>query len=146
MTTQALTLENLKAFLPALRPLVLSMTAARAWAIVESKRVNAYIMPLFATFTFLDEDGALITDPDYLFKCDDEALVASYFAACDAAHREHGFTGETGCCPALIAEAAQIKAENAVLDALGDFLGQHISYSMRKQALELCCQLALARE
>jgi hypothetical protein len=50
------------------------------------------------------------------------------------------------CCPALIAEDAQIKAENAVLDALGDFLGQHISYSMRKQALELCCQLALARE
>ena len=146
MTTQALTIENLKAFLPTLRPLVLSMTAARTWATVERKRVNAYIMPLFAGFAFIDRKGAAITDPKRLYHCDDRAKCAEYYAACDAAHREHGFTGETGCCPALIAEDAQIKAENAVLDALGDFLGQHISYSMRKQALELCCQLALARE
>lgn len=146
MTTQALTLENLKAFLPTLRPLVLSMTAARAWAAVERKRVNAYILPLFATFTFLDEDGALITDPEHLHNCDDDALVASYYAACDTAHREHGFTGETGCCPALIAESDQIKAENTVLQALEGFLNQCIPYSMRKQALDLCCQLALAGE
>ena len=147
---KTLTITSLKRWAPKLRPFVVEMLAKRAFAEVERKRVDAYIAPVFAQFRFVDDEGAVITDPDMLYRCDDEAMCAAYYAACDVAHREHGFTGEPGECPALVAEHTQLKAEWAVLELMERFVGLDDgalsrTLEIRAKALELCAQIALAR-
>ncbi len=149
-TTKTLTIASLKRWAPKLRPLVVEMLAKRAFAEVERKRVDTYIAPVFAQFRFVDDEGAVITDPERLYHCDDEAMCAAYYAACDVAHREHGFTGEPGECPALVAEHTQLKAEWAVLESMERFVGLDDgalsrTLEIRAKALELCAQIALAR-
>ena len=147
---KTLTIAALKRWAPKLRPLVVEMLAKRAFAEVERKRVNAYIAPVFAQFRFVDDEGAVITNPKRLYHCEDAAMCAAYYAACDIAHREHGFTGEPGECPALVAEHNQLKAEWAVLESMERFTGLDDgalsrSLEIRAKALELCAQIALAR-
>lgn len=147
---KTLTIASLKRWAPKLRPLVVETLAKRAFAEVERKRVDAYIAPVFAQFRFVDDEGAVITDPERLYQCDDEAMCAAYYAACDVAHREHGYQGEAGTCPALVAEHNQLKAEWAVLESMERFVGLDDgalsgSLEIRAKALELCAQIALAR-
>lgn len=148
-TTKTLTIAALKRWAPKLRPLVVEMLAKRAFAEVERKRVDTYIAPVFARFRFVDDEGAVITDPERLYHCDDEAMCAAYYAACDVAHREHGYRGEEGTCPALVAEHNQLKAEWAVLESMERFVGLDDgvlsrTLEIRAKALELCAQIALA--
>jgi hypothetical protein len=125
------------------------MLAKRAFAEVERKRVDTYIAPVFAQFRFVDDEGAVITDPERLYHCDDEAMCAAYYAACDVAHREHGYLGEAGTCPALVAEHNQLKAEWVVLESMERFVGLDDgalsrTLEIRAKALELCAQIAMA--
>lgn len=118
LETKTPTAKDLQRWAQASRVLALSVVNARVVAETERARVDAYIAPVFARFTFTDDQtGAQLTTARQLYQCNDEVQVAVFFAACDLAHREQGFTGEAGMCPALIAEAAQIKAENALLGA-----------------------------
>lgn len=56
-------------------------------------------------------------DPRHVYLLPDEA-AARYFADCDAAYRDAGWTDlEPGYCPALIAEELQRHAERALIDA-----------------------------
>ena len=147
--TKKLTIAGLKKWASKMRPLVVEMLTKRAFAEVERKRVNAYIAPVFAQFRFVDDEGAVITDPERLYHCDDEAMCAAYYAACDVAHREHGFTGKPGECPALVAEHTQLKAEWAVLESMEKFVGLDdgaLSRTMeiRAEALRLAAGVALA--
>lgn len=108
------------------RALVQAMLDARKHAQAERARVDGYIEPLFTTFSFVDERGAAITKSSSLYRCQDEDAVAKFYAACDAAHREHGFTGEPGYCPALVADHAAVKAETAVVRSMEQLLGVEV--------------------
>jgi len=79
--TEKLTVPGLKKWASKVRPLIVDMLLKRAFAEVEKKRVAAYIAPVFARFSFVDDTGAAITDPELLFCCDDEAMCAAYYAA-----------------------------------------------------------------
>ena len=105
---------------------------AQAFAECERERVDAYIAPVFARFNFVigptmaahyKDGGQRITDPGKLYLCEDEEQCKAYYAACDDAHRAHGFTGKPGYCPALIAEALLIDAQNCLLRVGCDLLG-----------------------
>lgn len=105
------------------RQAVLDMIAARIRAASERARVDAYIEPLFQALGLKDEEGKLIALSKNIYRCEDEAASSAFFAACEVAHREHGFTGPADYCPALIAENAMIKAENVVLKAAEKLVG-----------------------
>jgi hypothetical protein len=100
-----------------------AVCAAKALAQLERERVNAYVLPIFKTYRFLDESGAPIDSPDALFLCKDDAMCKAFYDACDVAHRAHGWRGREGHCPALTAEHLLITAENALLEAGCEFLG-----------------------
>ena len=147
---KTLTIAALKRWAPKLRPLVVEMLSKRAFAEVERKRVDAYIAPVFAQFRFVDDEGNAIVDEKRLYHCEDKALCDAYYAACDVAHREHGFTGEPGECPALVAEHNQLKAEWVVLESMERFVGLDDgalsrTLEIRAKALGLCTAVALAR-
>jgi len=123
-TAPRLTVAKLKAWSKKNRRLALAALKARAFAELERERVDAYILPIFAKFGFTsDETGAPLTSPSKLYLCNDDERVAAFFAECDIAHREHGYVGEAGTCPALVAEDLQRTAENALLDSLARFVG-----------------------
>ena|SRR5581483_10804931 len=105
------------------KPIAKAVCAAMAIAQVERERVNAYVLPIFQTYRFLDENGAQIDSPDKLFLSEDDAMCKAFYAACDVAHRAHGWKGSEGSCPALTAANLVIKAENALLEAGCEFLG-----------------------
>ena len=146
--TKTLTIAALKRWAPKLRPLVVEMLAKRAFAEVERKRVDTYIAPVFARFSFVDDKGAAIVNQKRLYRCEDKTLCAAYYTACDTAHREHGFKGEDGECPALVAEYDQLTAEWAVLESMEKFVGLDdgaLSRTMeiRAEALKLAAGVAL---
>lgn len=146
--TKKLTIAGLKKWASKVRPLIIEMLTKRAFAEVERKRVDAYIAPVLARFSFVDDEGKAITDPELLYCCDDEAMCAAFYAACDVAHSEHGFTGETGKCPALVAAHETLKVEWAVLASMEKFVGLDdgaLSRTMeiRAEALKLAAGVAL---
>ncbi len=103
-----------------------ALMVAMASAELERERVDAYVEPIFATYGFRDSrTGEPLKNSRELYRVEDLAdeQVKAFYAACDAAHRERGFTGPDGNCPALVAENAVVKAERALLEAAGRFLG-----------------------
>ncbi len=147
-----LTVAQLKTWARKNRELAMLALKARAFAEVERERVDAYIAPVFAGFAFTNDilsdiEGQQepITDPRKLYLSTDEERCAAYYAACDIAHREHGYQGEAGTCPALVAEDLQVKAENLLLGSLTRFLATDGFYNLelRAKALDLaigaCC-------
>ena len=146
--TKKLTIAGLKKWASKVRPLIVEMLTKRAFAEVERKRVDTYIAPVFARFSFVDDEGKAITDPKMLYCCDDVEICAAFYAACDVAHRGHGFTGEAGKCPALVAAHETLKAEWAVLASMEKFVGLDdgaLSRTMeiRAEALKLAAGVAL---
>jgi hypothetical protein len=103
----------------------LAETVCRAKAIAqgERERVDAYIKPIFESYSFVDEEGNKIATYREVFLSSDEAKCKEFFAACDAAHRAHGHTGDWGTCPALQAETLLIQAENALIASGCKLLG-----------------------
>ncbi len=83
--------------------------------------VSGYLRPVFARFAFVcrstwggqpaPDAGQPVTDPAQLYRSDQRAMLARYYAACDAAHRAHGYHLEPGFCPALVARHARVTAE-----------------------------------
>ena len=139
------TLTQFKTWARANRSLAEAVCMAQAFAECERERVDAYIRPVFDRYTFIDEQGKRITKPRDLFMSADDAT--EFYAACDVAHRENGFTGESGYCPALIAESMLIDAQNALIKsgaALlgidGDIYGEH-----RKKMLDLLLGACLTK-
>ncbi|NNM59191.1 MAG: hypothetical protein HKM04_05190 [Legionellales bacterium] len=49
-------------------------------------------------------------------------LCSQYYAECDQAHRRHGFEGEEGCCPALIAEKKASRARGHIFSVSASLL------------------------
>lgn len=84
-------------------------------------KVDAYIAPIFAKYTFpvraewAERAGQTVAEPNKLYLCSDEALCAQYYADCDAEHRRQGYDLKPGYCPASMAEAAAIDAENTLI-------------------------------
>lgn len=119
---------------------------AQAFAQIERERVDAYVAPIFARYGFQYGEIAkgmhtgLIENPKYLYLCEEEEKVAAYYAECDKAHRQYGFEGKDGECPALVAETLKIDAENALLDAGCKWLEidrSAMGMDHRKQMLDL---------
>lgn len=128
--------------------LVSEALATRVFADMERDRVNAYQLPGFAAWGFVDKrTGEPIIHPCRLYLSGDDEKCAAYFDAVDALHRAHGFTGPKGHCPALIAEHAQRIAESAVIDSLSAFLGINSPWDMthRAKMLDLAIGAAVKR-
>ena len=131
------------------RSLAQEVLAATAHAKAERKRVNAYILPLFRTYGFCDNQGKEITDPERLYLCEDEARVTEYFQACDTAHRAHGFTGPEGNCPALSAEWDLCQIENKLLKSGGALFHAEMTGlcgEQRQRALSLLLSACIGKE
>lgn len=144
--TPPVTLEHFKQIARQARPLAVAVLEAQAFARAERARVDAYIAPVFAAFTFVDDEGDRIESPRDLYLCEDAELCATYYAACDEAHRAHGFTGPAGYCPALVAEHRAIQAEHALLEATAPAFGLEpcaIVLEHRRRWLELMIGAAL---
>lgn len=129
-----------------------------AFAELERARVDAYIRPIFATYTFFDGHGEKVMDPEALylieeFNEDGERIIGSdfiedYFHACDVAHRDNGFTGKEGCCPALLAENAEFSVANKLIVAAAEFAGVgnlYISPNNRLSLLNWALKVCLAK-
>ena len=115
-------LNEFKAWAQAHKQDALAVCMAQAYAQLERERVDAYVLPIFQRYNF--QYGHEITrgqykgpipTPNELYLCEEEELIKDYYEECDKAHREHGFTGEHGYCPALVADEVRRKAENAFL-------------------------------
>lgn len=114
------TINEFKAWALEHQSLALAVCKAQAFAQCERIRVDKYVKPIFDRYEFhstLCGSTGRITDPERLYLCEDEPLCAAYYAACDKAHREHGFKGEPGQCPALVADTRRIQLENGLLRA-----------------------------
>ena len=149
------TTDALKAFAksPAFVKAAADLLCAMAFSELERERVDAYIKPVFDRFTFTVAErfakvpGERITKRGDLYLCDDESKCTEYFAACDASHREHGFTGEHNHCPALIADYEVTQAEWAMLKVASaefgvDWESVNCRPEHRKKMLDLMLGLA----
>lgn len=134
--------------------LVSTALAARVTAEMERERVNAYEIPFFATWGFTadkrrDETRAaeVLTNPRELYLSNDDERTTEYYATLDRLHREHGFTGPEGHCPALTAEWARTQAENAVIESLSALLGisAPVTLHHRAQMLDIAIGAAVKR-
>lgn len=133
MSEPNVTLEQFKQWLREYAPAAKAVLAARVFAEAERKRVDAYILPLFESYQF-EYEGELakqvgaegrIHDPKFLYLADD-AKCERFYKECDALHREHGFTGPEGHCPALIAEHAVVEAETALIELAKPLFGVEV--------------------
>ncbi len=83
---------------------------------LQRDRVDAYIRPIFNSYRFrvkpqwVQSYGYEYVQPcnpicdKNIYLSDDDEMCKQYYTDCDKAHRQHGFEGAMGCCPALIAE------------------------------------------
>lgn len=126
MTSQKLTIANLKALdrKPETKAVRARVLEARRIAKERRADVDAYIAPVFARFSFMSQwNGEPITCVRDLYLSSDEEQCQAFFAACDEAHRAHGYDMQPGFCPALVAEREVTKAEHAMLTYFGEHLG-----------------------
>jgi len=130
---QTVKLEAFKSWAKDTAPAARAVLMAKVFAQMERERVDAYTRPIFESFKF-QYCGELagkcqltgpIADPKHLYLCDDP-LVPAYYEDCDKAHREHGFTGPHGHCPALTAEHLVIVAENLLIGLAAPIFGINV--------------------
>ncbi len=148
----ALTVTALKKFhrSPKVRAAIAAVKTARAEAARIRAHVESYAAPAFLAFEpFTRELSA--RDPkkgQRIMECKDLYLAgpeqdeqcARWDAECDRLHAVNGYEGlKDGQCPALIAEYAATKAENALLVLIEDLLGSGPInlLDLRKKALDL---------
>lgn len=88
-----------------------------------------------------------ITDPKYIYLCDDQAQLADYFAEASKREREAGLKPDEmpdEHCPALVAEHFQTEVENMLIKAAGKPLGiDHLYGELRKRFLDLVVRLVV---
>lgn len=106
--TTALTRSALERFAhnPEFHRRAMAAIAAGEKAEATREHVDSYTRPIFDSFGF----GAEYWQRLYLLLDEHEARVHEYFAACDRAHREHGYDLPPDYCPALVAEHEHIAA------------------------------------
>lgn len=126
------------------------LTVLTEHAQVMRQEVDEYLAPVFARFTFTVDpefhrlgspSGQRITRVEDLYLTNlDAPNVAAYYAARDQAHRDHGYHLKPGECPALLAEAAVVRAEDALLEQGERYLGcpfRAARHGLRDQALRI---------
>ena len=135
--------------------LAYAVVAAQAFAQCERARVDAYIAPIFERHTFnvcerfAKSPPERITNIGNLYLTDLEAPdYLAFLAECDAANRAHGWTGQDGFCPALVAEHEATKAERALIDAGRELMGieQDLYGDNRAKMLRLLLEMCLSRK
>lgn len=131
-------INEFKAWAQANSDLAKAVLLAQAFAKIERERVDAYILPMFEAREFYREKkwgGERITEYKDLYLTDLKSPEYLQFCAdCDAAHRAHGFDGEPGYCPALIADDVRRKAESALIDAGCKLMDIDHIYNMKHRA------------
>lgn len=143
-----ITIASVKAFYAneAHLALMAAVLMAREHAVEVRAEVDSYIEPLFATFSqshgLVDEfTGEPITRSKDLYMSDDEEAATAFYAACDGAHKAHGWDLPEGPCPALTAENLVTEAERALLKAATAHYGIDFdnvySLKLRAKALDL---------
>ncbi len=137
--THNVTAETVKTFYTSINnmALVVVVLTAREHAVEMRAKVDAYTLPILAAMDLRDDEGQQILKPSDLYLCSTDA--AEFYAACDRAHKEHGFDLEPDYCPALIAESEVVRAENALLKIACAHYGLPYIYdlSLRSQMLNL---------
>lgn len=130
MATKTPSLAEFKAFAISIRPAVLALIEAKAFAELERERVDAYATPLLKSYGFTTSEKygrpvRSIEKTSDLYLVDDlkEPLVLAFYEDLYDADKAHGWKGERGKCPALVAEHAVIEAERHVLTLSGDLFG-----------------------
>ena len=141
-----LTIASVKAFFDVHLPLAEAVLAHREQAAAVRAKVDAYTWPILAELGLKDDEDEAIEDPKNLYLCEDEDGCNAFYAACDEAHKAHGFElPGPGYCPALVAEDATIKAENALLKAATDHFDfgfdRICKLELRAKALDLFTNL-----
>lgn len=105
------------------RAVVKALRRARAYAAETRAKVDAYTAPIFAKYEFYNDLEASrrnvprvrLTSDKNLYLSQDAEGCARYFAEVSAAHAPNGFPDMGDKCPALVAEHAVVKLENALL-------------------------------
>lgn len=148
-----ITPDGLKAWVRANRELALAVCKVRAFAELERERVDAYVRPIFERYAFRNDlggrtAGEVLTNPREIYLSEDEERCAAYFAEVARAHQEHGWRGDPEHCPALVAEDLLVKAENALLESLAEFVGVDGFWNLdlRKRALDLALTTCIGGE
>lgn len=133
-----------------------SVCLAQAFAECERKRVDAYVLPIFNSYTWTvrpefqeRRNGGVntIDKPGDLYLSDQEEQLAEYYAACKAAHIAHGWRGDPDHCPALSADSLLMEAQQALLESGSELLGvnlRDVYGDLRKRALDLLLGACLA--
>jgi hypothetical protein len=130
------------------RPAAKAVLMARVFAEMERERVDAYVRPIFDRYQFQYSQSVelrsgrvgVIDSPKDLYLCDDEPGLKAYYQDCDEAHRQHGFRGPEGHCPALRAEHLLCVTERALMDLarpLFDIDPDHVYGDQRAKYVEL---------
>ena len=111
-----------------------------AEALRQKAATVALYKPIFDRYDFRTSNGKPITfEQDRLYRCDDREAVAKYHAELETARKAAGYDLPENCCPFLTANHAVIKHEHLILAALGNLLGQDLSYlslELREKALQ----------
>lgn len=148
MERKSLTLDDFKAWAKDNASLAKAVLMAQAYAELTRERVDAYIRPIFDSYQFKEDctfdgkhtpSGKLLESPKQLYLCDDP-LIGAFYDDCDKAHREHGFKGPKGHCPALRAENLLMQAQQHLIDSGAELMGidSHAVYGDdRKKLLKL---------
>jgi hypothetical protein len=154
-----LTLPNFQQWARDNKPLALAVSGARVFAEMEKERVNAYILPIFAKYEFYNDleceqtnsrraERTRITNPALLYLSTDEEQVQRYYEETYDAHEQHGWTGERGYCPALVARHLQVQAENTLLESYQsqmDIETMCLTLEKRQRMLDLLLGACLAK-
>lgn len=75
-----------------------------------------------------------ITEPKDVYLCNDELLLQDYYAEVNKRERAAGLKPDNmpdEFCPALIAENAQIKAEQILIDVTAEMLGEKDNFRQK---------------
>jgi hypothetical protein len=155
-TAKTPTLEEFKKWSRDCEPAARAVLMARVFADMERERVAAYIEPLFRSYHFeIDPkwrergiEPTIKTSHDLYLADLDDPLVAAFYADCDKAHRDHGFTGPAGHCPALRAESLVRETERALMDLADPLfgIGSDLYGDNRAKYLELLIGACFARD
>lgn len=110
---------------PEIRAAVEAYIMGKAFARMERKRVDAYVLPIWESYDFrISEDmaggpqevGEKLKNPGEIYLAGDDIRVDRFFEECREAHIANGWKGPRDQCPALVAEHQLTKLEAALID------------------------------
>lgn len=140
-----LTINNLKTWAKSHTTEALAVVALQAAAEVTLEKVDSYADAPLLKYGFMSQyGGGIIMKRDDLYKT--KADCTEYYAELDELHRQHGFSVKPGYCPALVAQTAQIEAENALIASFSKATGfpQWRCIEDRRKILKMILEMAVA--